>query len=54
VAILQATHVYKDACEEALTRNHPRLEAFNNWLESSYENKIWYIQYQDKIKLVED
>ena len=51
------TQAYKDACEKALfnnSKNHPRFEAFINWLNLSEENKNWYVLNKGSINLVDD
>lgn len=56
ITILQATQVYKDACDEALIRNlnHPRSEAFYKWLNNSPVNRDWYETNKNKLKLIPD
>lgn len=54
MAILQATSVYKDAVDEALDRSHPRAKALNAWLECDSQNKAWFDQNRDNLKLVEN
>jgi hypothetical protein len=46
--------VYKDAVDEAMDRSHPRAKALRTWLERDPQNKDWYDQNNDKLKLVEN
>jgi hypothetical protein len=54
---LSTTQAYKAASEKALfnnSKNHPRFDAFINWLNLSEDNKTWYAMNKGFINLVDD